>query len=77
MYEDETDVELASIEIAEETTDAWYKRMFAFVAANPIDHLYWKIVHGRLYNYCPNPMIKDLMENKDAWYSGAAESATH
>ena len=33
MYEDETDVEVASIEIAEETTDAWYKRMFASVAA--------------------------------------------
>ena len=38
MYEDETDVELASIEIAEETSDAWYKDRFASVAANPTDH---------------------------------------
>ena len=67
MYEDETDVELASMEIAEETTDTWYKRMFASVAANPIDHPYRKIVHGRLYIYRPNPMIEDLMEEKDAW----------
>ena len=67
MYEDETDVELASIEIAKETTDAWFKRMLASVAANPIDHFYWKIVHGRLYSYRPNPMIEDLMEDEDAW----------
>ena len=59
MYEDETDVELAS--------DAWYKRMSASVAANPIDHPYWKIVHGRIYSYCPHPMIEDLMKDEDAW----------
>ena len=57
MYEDETDVELASIEFAEETSDAWYKDRFASVAANPTDHPYWKIVHGRLYIYHPNQMI--------------------
>ena len=69
IYEDETDAELASIEIAEETSDAWYKDRFASVAANLIDHPYWKIVHGRLYLYMyrPNPMIEDLMEDKDAW----------
>ena len=58
MYEVETDVELASIDIAEETTDAWYKRMFESVGDNPIDHPYWKINHGRLFNYRPNPMIE-------------------
>ena len=41
--------------------------MFASVAANPIDHFYWKIVHGRLYSYRPNPMIEDVMEYEDAW----------
>ena len=46
MYEDEIDYELASrdrlgIEIAEETSDAWYKdRWYASVAANPNDHPY-------------------------------------
>ena len=67
MYEDETDVELASIEIAEETTGAWYKLMFASVAANPIDQPYWKIVHGRLYIYRPNPMIEVLMDDASAF----------
>ena len=67
MYEHETDAELASIEIAEETSDVWYKDRFASVAANPTDHPYWKIVHGRLYRYRPNPMIEDLMENEGAW----------
>ena len=67
MYEDDTDVELASIEVTVETTDAWYKRMFASVAANPTDHPYWKIVHGHLYSYRPNPMTEDLMEEEEAW----------
>ena len=67
MYEDEANAELASIEIAEETSDAWYKDRFASVVANPTDHPYWKIVHGRLYIYHPNPMIEDLMEDEDAW----------
>ena len=67
MYEDETDAELATIEIAEETSDAWYKDRFAFVAANPTDHPYWKIVHERLYIYHLNPMIEDLMEDENAW----------
>ena len=66
-YEDEADAELASIEIAEETSDAWYKDRFASVAANSTDHPYWKIIHGRLYMYRPNPMIEDLMEDEDAW----------
>ena len=65
MYEDETD-EIASVTTAEETTDAWYKRMFSSVAANPTDHPYSKIVHGRLYSYRPNPLIEDLMEDEDA-----------
>ena len=67
MYEDETDVDLASVTTIDETTDAWYKRMFASVAANPTYHPYWKIVHGRLYSYRPNPLIEDLMEDEDAW----------
>ena len=67
MYEDETDAELASIEIAEETTHVWYKDKFASVAASPNDHPYSKIVHGRLSIYHPNPMIEDLMEDEDAW----------
>ena len=67
MYEEETDAELASIEIAEETSDAWYKDRFASAAVNPTDHPYWKIVHGPLYIYHPNPMIEDLMEGEDAW----------
>ena len=41
--------------------------MFASVAANPIDHPYWKIVHGRLYSCRPNPMIEDFAEDEDAW----------
>ena len=40
MYEDETDVDLASVTTTEETTDAWYKRMFASIVANPTDHPY-------------------------------------
>ena len=32
MYEDETDVDLALVTTTEETTDAWYKRMFACIA---------------------------------------------
>ena len=67
MYEDETDVDLASVTTIDETTDAWYKRMFASVAVNPTYHPYWKIVHGRLYSYRPNPLIEDLMEDEDAW----------
>ena len=65
MYEEETDAEIASIEIAKETSDAWYKDRFASVATVLTDHLYWKIVHGRLYIYHPNPMIEDLMEDED------------
>ena len=67
MYEGETDTKLASIEIAEEISDAWYKDRFASVAANPTNHRYWKIVHERLYIYHPNPMIEDLMKDEDAW----------
>ena len=67
MYKDETDAELTSVEIAEETTVARYKDRFAYVAASSTDHPYWKIVHGRLYIYHPNPMIEDLMEDEDAW----------
>ena len=69
MYEDETDVELASIEVAEETSDAWYKDRFASVATNPTVHPYCKIVHGRLHTYHPKieDPIEDLMEDEDAW----------
>ena len=51
MYGYETDAKLASIELAEETTDAWYKARFSSVATSPTDHRYCKIVHGHLYIY--------------------------
>ena len=45
MYEDETDDELAAIEIAEETTDAWYKRMFDPMIEDLMeDEDAWKLV---------------------------------
>ena len=46
MYEDETDNDLASIEIAEETSDAWYKDRFTSVAANPTNHPYGRSYMG-------------------------------
>ena len=64
-----------------ETTDDWYKRMFASVAANPTDQPYWKIAHGHLYSNRPNPMIEALMEDENAWklvlLAEKRESASH
>ena len=67
MFEDEEVPELAAIDAIEETSDAWYKRIFEAVNQDPTEHPQWKVVRGRLYTYRPNPMLEDLMEDEDSW----------
>ena len=64
MYEDETDVELASLETAEETTDAWYKRI-RICSGQPRDiwaarlslYYYWSSMRKETVDFVRNCLI--------------------
>ena len=67
MFEDEEAPALASVDISEETEDAWYKHMFTAVEQSPSDYPWRKVVRGRLYSYRPNHAVEDLFEDENVW----------
>lgn len=64
MFQDE---EIDSIAAMTPTEDEWYARRREAGPKSPYKYYGWKVLNGELSRYRNNPLLKDRIEEYDAW----------